>query len=91
MDRLHSLLVCCGEKKAGGPIGTNLLGILVLLSCGVCETRNVQKGNSFGLFGTRALRAFWILDLRYQRPQLRALLADSLQFREGMGQAVNTP
>ena len=36
--------VCCGEKKAGGPIGTNLLGIPVLLSCGVCETRNVQNG-----------------------------------------------
>ena len=54
--------VCCGEKKAGGPIGTNLLGIPVLLSCGVCETRNVQNGNCFGLFGTRALRALWILD-----------------------------
>ena len=54
--------VCCGEKKAGGPIGTNLFGdsgFVVLL---VCETRNVQNGNCFGLVGTRALRALWILD-----------------------------
>ena len=55
--------VCCGEKKAGGPIGTNSFGDsgFVVLWC-VCETRNVQNGNCFGLFGTRALRALWILD-----------------------------
>ena len=59
---MDSSTFCCGEKKAG-PIGTNLLGILVLLSCnGVCETRNVQSGNCFGLFGTRALRALDLVD-----------------------------
>ena len=50
------------KRKQEVQSGQTLLGILVLLSCGVCETRNVQNGNCFGLFGTRALRALWILD-----------------------------
>ena len=49
------------KRKQEVQSGQTLLGILVLLSC-VCETRNVQNGNCFGLFGTRALRALWILD-----------------------------
>ena len=50
------------KRKQEVQSGQTLLGILVLLSCGVCETRNVQNGNCFGLFGTRTLRALWILD-----------------------------
>ena len=50
------------KRKQEVQSGQTLLGILVLLPCGVCETRNVQNGNCFGLFGTRALRALWILD-----------------------------
>ena len=38
------------KRKQEVQSGQTLLGILVLLSCGVCETRNVQNGNCFGLF-----------------------------------------
>lgn len=61
IDKFHLRFVAV-KRKQEVQSGQTLLGILVLLSCGVCETRNVQNGNCFGLFGTRALRALWILD-----------------------------
>ena len=61
INKFHLRFVAV-KRKQEVQSGQTLLGILVLLSCGVCETRNVQNGNCFGLFGTRALRALWILD-----------------------------
>ena len=61
IDKFHLRFVAV-KRKQEVQSGQTLLGILVLLSCSVCETRNVQNGNCFGLFGMHALRAFWILD-----------------------------
>ena len=61
IDKFHLRFVAV-KRKQEVQLGQTLLKILVLLSCSVCETRNVQTGNYFGLFGTHALRALWILD-----------------------------
>ena len=56
IDKFHLRFVAV-KRKQEVQSGQTLLKILVLLSCSVCEMRNVQNGNCFGLFGTHALPA----------------------------------
>ena len=53
--------VCCGEKKAGGPIGTNSFGFCCLVVCVKRETCKTETVLDF-LGRVRCERCgFWIL------------------------------